>query len=348
MPTIADGNPSTLLALQDSAERAGIELKAIHLEHSSALARPLHRRVTSDPVRAKRYVETSEAERTGLKGSLFGVVSLAEFTLRKVGAHGFGKVQWNVVQELPLRSAPQALLRMLGVQDVRLITPDVHPKSSGVEAVRRHPRARVSVWNRDAFDELSANGLEVELNKPYLLDGLRPETPSFMDEGVTAVAKVSGSGAPETWPRLLEIGLEQAGIDYSLHTPRYQLKRGRPEVAETFEERIRSFYGDLGGQTRLLIGYPSELVGVACELRSRGAPLWMLSLPPRGAHEKRNLEFGYRHGVIHSEIDITGAAGQPSIPGLPLVSLSDIPKVLQQLPDPSLEPGLLGEKSVWE
>lgn len=348
MPTIADGNPSTLLALQHSAQRAGIELDPIHLEHSSALARPFHQQVTLNPVRARRYVETSELERGGIKGSLFGAVSLAEFALRKVGAHGFGRVQWNVVQELPLRSAPRALLRLLGAKDVRLIVPDVYPKASAVQALRRHPQARVSVWNREAFDELSADGVSAELNRPYLLDGLRPESPTFMAEGVTAVAKVSGSGAPDAWPRLLEIGLQQAGVDYSLHSPSYQIRNGRAEAAEGFEERVGSFYSDLGGQTRLLIGYPSELVGVACELRSRGVPVWMLSLPPRGAHEKRNLEFGYRHGVIHSEINITGAAEQASTTGLPLINLSDLPQVLQQPPDFTLRPDLLGEKSVWE
>lgn len=344
---IADGNPSTAMAAQLSAEQEGIAADLFVYPGVSQLVRPFHQGVTADPERAAEYIQTSEAERAGLKGKALGALSLPEFAYHCMRHHRGRPIQWNLAQELPLRSAPAWLLEKLTIVDTRVLVPDVFPKETAVDAVMRHGTAQMSVWNQDAFDELRDRGVNVELNKPYLLDGFRPKNEMFAHEGRSIVAKVSGSGAPPSWINSLESELHRLDVSTSMHTPSYRVEEGHLIFEQDFCKRMRSFYDDLGSMTRILIGYPSELVGVACELRARGVPVWMLALPPRGLHEYRNLEFAHRHGIVFAELDMSGTQ-QSTIDGLQLLRPSDISSVLQETPESDLEPGLLGKKSIWE
>ncbi len=348
--TIGAGNPNTALAAVLSAQRMGLEADFFTFPGVSSLATSFHQSVTSDPERAAEYIETSEAERAGFKGKALGALSLPEFALQCLARSQGRPIQWNVAQELPLRSAPDWLLKKLSVVDARVLVPDVFPKETAKDAVMRHDIARMSVWNQDAYDELRADGVRVELNRPYLLDGMRPDTEEFMQQGSEVVVKFSGSGAPTGWIWGLEgvlDNLTQKGHRTALHAPTYNVKDSKYNEQTDFIPQMHSFYEDLGGNTRILIGYPSELVGLVCELRSQGVPIWMLALPPRGMHEYRNLRFAHKHGIVFAELNMSGTQ-TPTIAGLQLLKPSDIPQVLSEQAPAELEPGLLGSKSIWE
>ena len=348
VPTIADGNPSTLMAIEKSAHREGVVLEAFYLEVVSSVGRQFHKDVTSDPDRAAQYVKSSEIERAGAKGKAFGALSFTEFMMRAALQGDYSPTRWNVVQELPLMQASPRLLSWLGIVDIRLLAPDVHPKESGVIAVSKHPGAQISVWNQDAFDELTRRKISAALHKPYLLDGFRQETPQFYDEGMPIVAKVSGSGAPEHWARQLREALFDSHEPFAIHSPGYNHKNGHTTRTTSFQKRMHNFYRDLGGNTRLLIGYPSELVSVAAEMQARDVAMTMITLPPRGAHELKNLEFAWRHGIVIGELAVEGSRQIPTLADIPLVKPRDIAAVLKDVPKPAIEPGLLGEKSLWE
>lgn len=351
VPMIADGNPSTLLAIERLANDAGLDFTTHRLQATSAFAQLFHQRMTSNPDRSKEYVDSSEKERAGWKGRAFGIAAATEFAVRCALVHDDTPLQWNVVQELPLRRLPSGAMRRLGIHEARLLTPDVYPKESGIDAVLYHDKklAHASVWNRDAYEELSDRQVPVVLHRPYLLEGLRPMNETFMDEGVSVVVKVSGSGAPKDWVFRLRDTLNAIDEPYALHSPSGRVVGGLATLprAESFEERIEQFYNDLGGQTRLVVGYPSELVGVVCELRERGVPVWMLALPPRGAHELRNLEFALRHGIVFAELDMTGLTRESSLPGLQLMPLHQLQKALIT-PPPSLSKDLIGSRKLFQ
>jgi hypothetical protein len=347
VPPIADGNPSTLLALETLTQREGVEFTALRLNAVAAPARWFHEGVSADPERAATYVASSEAERAGLKGRVFGVAAAAEFIARKK-LNAPEASHWDVVQELPLLAMSASVLRMAGVERVRLMVPDVFPKESGVAAIAKHRKiGRFSTWNTDAANELHDQGFAVDLTHPYLLNAFRPESPLFAHEGVEIVMKTSGSGAPDAWVAELQQSLDVHNVAYAIHTPQHRISPGKKQVYETFNTRIQAFYNDLGGKTKILIGYPSELVGVAAELRDRGVDCWMISLPPRGAHELRNRDFGFKHDIIHSGLLPGGARGD-NYELRREIRPADVHMVLQEAVAPSIPDGLIGRDQLWQ
>ncbi|MFO0971687.1 MAG: hypothetical protein U0520_05075 [Candidatus Saccharimonadales bacterium] len=347
VPLVADGNPATLLALDELARNDGLDFTALRLSTVSAPARFFHKGVSADPARAEHYVLSSEEERAGLKGRLFGTVAAAEFAVRHaLFAHG--ATHWDVVQELPLLTIHPLVLSLLGIKTARLMVPDVYPKESGVAAVEKHKKmARFSVWNADAAAELQDRGFEVDFTQPYLLSSFRPEKDDFSSQGLEVIMKTSGSGAPEAWIEEIICNLERGGVQYAVHTPEYRMTNGRKKIVyDDFNSRIKAFYDDLGGKTRMLIGYPTELVGVVCEMRERDVDCWMVTLPPRGAHELRNREFGFKHDVIHS--GLLPNSSHEDVYGLPrAIRSNSLCRVLEDTGAPSLPDGLIGADKLW-
>ncbi|MEK9196070.1 MAG: hypothetical protein AAB914_01745 [Patescibacteria group bacterium] len=343
VPDVADGNPSTLMSLEQQALQAGIDPISIYLRATSWPVNRFHANMTSDPNTAQSYTDESEAKRLGATAKIYSVASFVEFTCRVALSDEFERdtdKRWNVIQEHQLLGASPAILDKIGVRAIRLATPDVYPKESAIIAAQKlkEKDITISVWNRTAQDYLNNLGISTELHKPYLLDGLLTEPTSFRAGGKTVVMKSSGSGLPMTWFEKLQTGLLASGVDFATHIPISNSNRA---------ERIRDFYSDLGGRTKLIIGYPSELVSVACDLQSRGSAVQMLTLPPRGAHEKRNLEFAMDNNIVIGELSFDRDA-LTTFDGLDRIGPSDIKEVIASLPGTGTLPkNVIGTKPFW-
>lgn len=347
--TIADGNPATALALKRLADAQGVPVgDVVNLSIVSGAVQFLHKALTSSPLRSQNYTANSETRRAGLAAHALGRAFFLEFAARTHSLVGDTHARWNVVQEHQLLGATPWLLRRLGIDAFRLVTPDVNPKESGIVAAQKHPNTTISVWNRPAFDALRERGINAELTRPYFIDAFRPLIGQDDNPGLPIVVKTSGSGMPGSWQHALRSALNTTESPWALHTPqgRHAYDGFTPETDRT--TRIESFYGDLGKSTELIIGYPSELVGIVADIQQRGVNAHMLALPPRGDHERQNLRFGTDNGVIVAELQMPGADTSPTWDDLPRLAVADIPHILGTLEPSRLDPSLLGTVPFWE
>ncbi|MBI5357804.1 hypothetical protein HZB74_03070 [Candidatus Saccharibacteria bacterium] len=349
-PNVGDGNTSTLMALERQAVLLGENPLSTYLKTTSVPANIFHRKMTSDPEFTDSYADDSEAKRLSLPAKIYGKLSFAEFALRvsKKGRSGMNQVsRWNAVQEHQLLGANLNVLEILGINDVRLVVPDVHPKDSAVIAARRIPGINISVWNTKAQKELLDQGFDSTLHKPYMLDGFAPDIDAFKGRGRQVVIKSSGSGMPDIWHEKLRETFMGTDTDFALHTQTHHRTQDSITMYHNKESRIEAFYGDLGGQTRLLVGYPSELVGVVCDMRSRGVSVWMATLPPRGSHEKRNLRFAMDNGLVVGELKFD-LKRPPTFEDVTSLDINDLPSILCDLAEPpTLPTGIIGTQPFW-
>lgn len=349
--TVADGNPATAMALEEQAKLAGIPLcETIELSLTSNVGNIVHRRLTSDHAKAARYTEDSDARRVGLMAKSFAFASFVEFATKARANRDSNPTRWTVVQEHQLLGAIPRVLEWLGIETIQLATPDVFPKESGIVAVKRHEQAQISVWNTVAQSALLERGVRTELDKPYFLDGFRPDQEVFLKNGREVIVKSSGSGMPEAFEKGLRTALGSLDVDWAFHTLTDRFSPGQVVSHYSKKSRISSFFDDLGGQTRLIIGYPSELVGIVCDMQSRGVPTEMITLPPRGIHEKNNLRFALDYGLVRAELSLPDNASQPTFPDMPTVTTSELAHNLSNLRThhSSSVVATLGTKPYWQ
>ncbi len=348
VPPIAEGNPSAKLAIKLQAEAAGISTIDVDLKLMASLAGAAHGRITEDPDQAAKYTENSEDERVGLKARIFARMCALELAAAAL-SNGRPDARFNFFQEHPLLGMTDYIADFLRAERIRLVVPDVNPKESGVIAVRNHlEKASFVVWNRDAEKELRGMGLDVELRKPFMLDGLRSGDPNFNEPGSKLVVKGSGSGMPEEWEDKIFDCLDEAeSRDWSMHTQRNRVINGNGvPLLPIRHSRIRSFYRALGGATERVVCYPSEMVGVMADLNERGVRAQMITLPPRGDHERRNLEFAIEHGLVFGQMAFKGVN---LIPGLRVVEPSELIGIIgKDKPKDTWRSGIVGTEPFWE
>lgn len=347
VPPVGHGNPATALALLEQAwAYPDLQVQHIVLSGTAHAARSFHERMTGDPDRARQYVDEPE-KRTTLASKAYAMASAFELAIRAGRSFDGLNTAWTVVQEHSLLGASRGLLRLLDINNVRLTTPDVYPKDSGIQAARKHsPYAAVYVWNAEAQEKLGKEGIRTVLTAPYL-DEFRQ---ADCHDGHTVVGKTSGSGLPAAWQIGLFRAFNNLQVGWAFHTP-----KTRHTVDGTTQkpagESLNSFYGDIGTDTRLVIGYPSELVGLVAGRNELGFPTWMITYPPRGAHEKSNLEFGLKNGLILGELAL-GSGPSLDDPRLNRISLKHLPGLVDAIY--SYEPlwakgqGIVGNLPFWE
>ncbi len=349
---VADGNPATAMALARQLRAGGDEPTEIYLSLTSIPVNYFHRDISADHHEARYYTENSESKRLNLQSRLYAAACFGEFSMRLAVRkdHDLDRPsRWTIVQEHQLLGAPDMLIDSLGITDVRVVVPDVFPKESAKHVVKNTVGASFSVWNLEAQYELEAEGFEVALHKPYHLDGWRPHTPEFSSSGAEVVIKCSGNGMPQEWEHELKSVLAMSrSTTWGLHTPRGKTSH-KFEVMRrlTKPERLQNFYNDLGGNTKVLIGYPSELVGVVCDMRERGVPIWMIALPPRGAHELRNLLFAIENKLVLGEFMPRDYTHPPTFPGLEQITSQQIAGILHNLPQAKWAEGIVGTTPIW-
>lgn len=349
---VADGNPSAAWSIARQLRDLNGDPTEILLTATSVPVNYFHRDISADHHEARYYTEHSEVKRLDLKSRVYAAACFGEFSVRLAlsKSHDLDlPSRWTIVQEHQLLGAPDMMIDSLGITDIRVVVPDVFPKESAKHAVRNTVGATFSVWNVEAHHELEVEDFEVELHRPYHLDGFRPRTPEFFTEGKELVIKSSGNGMPKEWENELTSTLARSrDTTWGLHTPRGKTSH-KFEVMRmlTKAERVQNFYNDLGGNTQILIGYPSELVSVVCDMRERGVPIWMIALPPRGAHELRNLQFAIENNLILGEFTPRDYTHPPTFPEVEQITADQIIGLLQNLPKAKWVEGIIGTTPIW-
>ena len=348
---VADGNPSTAYSLAEQLRFCGGNPTEIHLSSTALPVNLFHKDISSDPDSAKLYTSESESKRVGIKARLYAAACFTEMAVRLSFDRTHNTKEssrLNIVQEHQLLGASDAVIDLLGIISIRLAIPDVFPKESAKHAASRIYDTTFSVWNAEAQRELEDSGFKAELHKPYLLDGFRPNNPEFMNQGAEVVVKTSGNGMPKIWQTELLEELSQSRLGWSFHSPKGSIDYASWENSRlNKKDRIQNFYDDIGGNTKVIIGYSSELVGLVCDLRERGVDTWMITLTPRGAHELRNLEFAIRHNLVLGELAPTGYFHPPSSSGLRTIPMKMIQQVLSSAPEPTWQSGIVGTTPFW-
>lgn len=298
VPKIADGNPASAMAWAEK-----IDSKVVFLGATALPVRIFHNGISADPEKALAYTDDSEKRRQGMTAKLASASFFAELVTRSVLSGGCRELV--LVQEHPLMIASVKALGKLGVEKVTIPIPDVHPKQSAEHVANRLARQAdgelevvMSVWNEGARDELLNNNpaFEVQLVDPWLLN-LSPNLDK--SQGNKVILKSSGSGMPKAWED--ELQGYTVGKD-SVWTP-----NSEPNL----KKRIRGFYGALDRSTETIVGYPSELVQVVEALHRAGnTDVRLAALPPRGNHEKRNLNYAINNKLVSAGIAFKGAGSR--------------------------------------
>lgn len=350
VPPVGHGNPATALALLELAEaNPDLDPRYLVLSATAWAARRFHEHMTQDPAEARKYIDNPE-KRTSLKSRAYAAASAAELALRAGRAKNGMETAWNVVQEHPMLGSNPRVLRSLGINTIRLTTPDVGPKESGIEAARKHgASATIYVWNRQAQEALQREGLRTALTAPYLHNFRQGE------EGHTGrriVAKTSGSGFPPEWRKGLLGALCAVDGDWAFHAPDMRYTNDGASAKKAGNASIRQYYEDVGPSTELLVCYPSELVGLAAGRNEAGHPTSMITFPARGAHERDNLQFAVSTGLVLGELALGNEGPSIDDPRLRQIRLAELPGFINSID--SVQPGwergqgLVGDVPFWD
>lgn len=343
-PLIGHGNPFAAEAINRLAEIEGRDTELIFQRTIPKLGNVAHQFRTSVPALAEQYTKDSSV-REGFAAKLFGRLSFYELSIRAGDVDQ--DTTLHLTQEHVLLGTPQKVLQEKGFDTVRLLVPDVYPKQSGKAALAKHSGATAFVWNKGCYEELAEEGVAVELIKPFYLDAFKPEADETIGTGLPIVIKSSGSGMPQSWRSQLSQAMQAIDdMPWAIHHPDTVETSNQRMAAHGLQDNIRYFFNDIGVETRLIIGPPSELVGIVFDLNSRGIPVRLISFPPRGEHEYRNLATAMEHGLVLSELRFD--TKPPTISGLDVIHCSDLADAVHQerITYP-VDNGFLGNVPYW-
>lgn len=338
----ADGNPLMAAAAAGMLSAAELGVVFASLRYSGSVAGLVHRSMTKRAKRSETYTQHSERMRAGYAGLVFGYIAWVELLqqLRQIPAYQTANERsWRVVQEFQLLAAPQSWVNSGRFQEVRVVVPDTKPKQSAVNAVQKHAAiTKFEVWNTAAARQLREQNVPVYLVHPYILEGTIGYKELLQRSGVPIVVKSSGSGMAIEWQQQLTNALKLQRHQIELHLAHKVINRQGQAVRHlSAQSRRERFLTALGNATRLIIGYPSELVQIVAEMQSVGIPVRLVALPPRGGHEFQNLTIGYSAGLI------AGTLGQQVHPEIPVIEPTALLDCVQSAI--TLAPGFLGTQS---
>lgn len=299
VPMVGEGNPATAMAITKRLESFQIPVHSSFLKLSALPAQAWHERMTQSNERSSSYTASSEQQRKGRLAQVFGRLSKLEmdFLLRQFRDLNPNPVLIGV-QELQFLAltAPQLLSRF---QNAYLYIPDVFPKESAVEILKRLPITAL-VWNGDARNHLDKQSISVELVEPVLPYAMAEASSFPSEEDPYVLIKSSGSGMPGNLIDVLTTYHRDHKIPFQLWLPdRVELLEGSYPLPAARRERAKAFYDNLlHSPPKAVIAYPSEMVQVFYALAVHGMSMPYLSLPSRGRHEHVNLNWGMKNSVI--------------------------------------------------
>lgn len=305
VPMVGEGNPATAMAIARRLESSQIPAELSFLKLSGIPAQAWHRRMTQSSEQSEQYTHTSESKRKGRLAEIFGTVSKLEMELTL--ARFFDSNPSPVVigvQELQFLAytAPQLLSRF---SKTFLYIPDVFPKESAVDILESLP-IQALVWNEEARQQLEMKGVNAVLVEPILpfafVEAASAQRQTASDPYV--LIKSSGSGMPTTLAKELIEFHRERNIPFQLWLPdRVETNDGSRPLPRARQDKITAFYTNLlHNIPGLVIAYPSEMVQVFYALALHNIFVPYCSLPPRGAHEHVNLNWGMKKGVITAQL----------------------------------------------
>lgn len=336
VPSIGHGNPGALFSHKELTKRElghdyPYYLAIPHI--ASKIGAKLHILMTVSE-RLRQMYARSEEVRNSSFANLYGaflfwnvmsiISDIPEYSEAIYG-------NWNVVQEHMLAGASQEQLLRLHFKKIQLLIPDVRPKESALATASKHPQIEMVTWNKQTYDNLAADGYTIVYKAPTLVQGLTSqeyyENIAEPNRGIDIVMKSSGSGMPPEMRDVILAALRQQNLTWEYHHPHGVIgSYGSREFSlknNNTEKLLQRFYESLGGKTKILICYPSEMAQAITELYQRGCTqMQVLLLPPRGQHEVINLQYlwdtygsiGLITGVLVRKVADAVPAGIPKIP----------------------------------
>ncbi len=292
VPEIGHGNPfSAQIIVEQLGEKSELFLLAGFV--TQALKR-VHRLMTSSKEISEGYTKKS-ADLRSLGQEVIALLLALEMMDDRDRLRSESKI---FIQEFGLLAV--SMLGYLSVGKNYFFVPDVFPKRSATNILRR-TGARPMVWNRTAFEELEKLGFKPILVAPVLPDISQEEIGDIDEKKV--VLKASGSGISKEFLEFV-INSTQLGHNFECWMPdrvkRYKKNEGKIDFSQ--EKISRDKYFNRFSQTLRdageIICYPSEMIQVIASLKKRGWQGKVRVLPPRGEHEKRNLDWAIEHGLI--------------------------------------------------
>jgi len=327
---VGEGNPATAMAIARRLESNQIPAELSYLTLSGIPAQAWHRRMTQSSEQSEQYTQTSEAKRKGRLAEIFGKVSKLEMEI--VLSRFFDSNPNPIligVQEMQFLSytAPQLLSRF---SKTFLYIPDVFPKESAVDILQRLP-IQALVWNEEARRHLEKKGVNAVLVEPILpfafADAASAQHRTSSDPYV--LIKSSGSGMPNILAKALTEFHRERNIPFELWLPdRVITNDGSRPLPSSRQDKITAFYTNLlHNIPSLVIAYPSEMVQVFYALALHNIFVPYISLPPRGAHEHTNLNWGLKKRVITAQLGDTSTP--PKMDNRLLLSQRELMRVSQ-------------------
>lgn len=350
-PEIAHGNPLTAIAISNGLQQFEEKTNYVPISGSFIIPlRRLHQLMTKSSLLSEKYTEGGEKLRAGLAGIGIGLMEFVQWLVNERLTQLRGQLLADVgifVQEHLLEILPQRLLERLFPKGVFLYIPDVFPKESAIKILKRLKNIVTPfVWNKSAYDELLREGLSSALVAPVLPEGFlyqeskdkinreRRELPQKI------VIKTSGSGIGKDLERFLVqqfIDQRQSGqrIEYwdEKGSVIYNDKntKGQREDYPNLEIYGNNFYLSLL-DADVIVSYPSEMIEVVAWLKSQGWQGRFIVLPPRGAHEQRNLGWAKEMRLVDEEVNKEGADGRYTKQTLsPSFNLESLRRVLGEV-----------------
>jgi hypothetical protein len=309
------GNPASVIALASQAKRLGLSAQTNLIDNLTA--RTIHTRISQTPERIANYTDNGESLRSGFAATVFASIFLpADILISNIRASRNIFDIGVFAQELLLDSFGDAQLMKKFPKGVFLLIPNVHANDNAKEVLKRK-KARPVVWNKDEYKVLRDTGYDPVLVAPWLPSGFI-ETEEMKDPTKNRiVVKASGGGIPKQFLNPIR-QLKESG-----KTIREFLPDGRdPDL------QMSEFYNDLiNNPPETLIGFSSENIQVVSYLYSKSWKGRFLSLPPKGDHELKNLEWAVKMGICQGVIDFgfEMASKIMEIPGIRIIKPEDIP-----------------------
>ncbi len=357
---VAHGNPVTGKLAHLSAVEISTQVRKTDLSIIPQVASLAMGLLTKSKDLTLDKIKKREEARSGFIAKTFAVLSAAELLLRnpdmlyvspKAGVGIF-------VQEHVLIGLPKELLERNFPNGIFLMIPDVFPKKSAIEVMKKKGIKPI-VWNKECYELLMKEGLEPVLVAPFFpgsfVDGLEPPLRSRKN---MAVVKTSGVGINKGWEEQI-IKNKGAGNILTIHHPAHKKikdtiedKEKKSEVTILQPNNLVEIYSDFFiNSPRLLISYPSEIMQVAASLYARGWEGNFVCLPFRVEHERKNLAWGIRHGIIKGVLDFGDGSVDlvRGMKGVEIIKVENLKYAFNQnLNQPDINNLGLGSKSLRE
>lgn len=308
-PNIGQGNPASAHACEGIlSEQEGVQ-PTLHVidELSIAIKRFIQTAITQSELLSSVYTGHSRSLRqNSIAGTLARIYS---GKLRKMLESQEKNYDYGVfVQEHQLIAFTREKLAEIFPEGTFLLIPDVYAKESAIPIIQR-TGVMPLVWNTDAAQDLKDEGIDSLLVSPFLPYPSHSYGSAIQkNPGKDKVyIKTAGSGIARNSLQKLRRLLEQKNVKYRIYFPNaVESAEGRKvSFKHRYTEKPSDFYRDIAiHPPGVLISYASEVVQMVAWLKAKSWSGKFWALPPRGDHERRNVEWAISHGICSGTLEM--------------------------------------------